>query len=61
MVGKIEGIRTRGRQKMRWMDCMTDSMGMSVGRLRELVMNREALESCGPCGHKQSDTTDIMN
>ena len=42
MLGKIEGRKKRGRQRMRWLDSMTDSMEMSLGRLRELVMEREA-------------------
>ena len=58
MLGKIDDRRRRGRQRMRWLDGITNSIDMNLSKLRELVMDRKALSCCSPWGHKELDPTE---
>ena len=57
MLGKTEGRRKKGQQRMRWLDSITDSMDMSFSKLWEIVKDREAWGAVSPWGHKESDMT----
>ena len=58
LLGGIGDRRKRGRQRMRWLDGITDSMDVSLSELREMVMDREPLVCCDSWDHKESDTTE---
>ena len=61
MLGKIESRMRRGRQRMRWLDGITDSMDLSLSKLLGVGDGQGILACCSPWGHKMSDTTERLN
>ena len=61
MLGKIEGRRRRGQQRMRWLDGITNSMDMSLSKLQELVIELGSLACYSPWGRKELDTSEQLN
>ena len=61
MLGKIEGRRRRGQQRMRWSDGVTDLMDMSLSKLQEMVRDRGGLACCSPWGCRESHMTEQLN
>ena len=61
MLGKVEGRRRRGQQKMRWLDCITDSVDMSLSKLQEMVKDKGSLACGSPWSCKESDMTERLN
>ena len=61
MLGKIEGRRRRGRQRMRWLDGITDLMDMSLGEFPGVGDGQGGLACCNSWGRKESDTTERLN
>ena len=61
MLGGIGGRRRRGRQRMRWLDGISDSMGMSLSKLRGVCDGQGGLVCCKSWGHKELDTTERLN
>ena len=61
MLGKIEGGRRRGQQRIRWLDGITDSMDMGLSKFPELAKDRGGLAFCSPWGHRESDMTEQLN
>ena len=61
ILGKIEGRRRRGRQRIRWLDGNINSMDINLGKLWEMVEGQESLACCSPWGHKELHMTEQLN